>query len=122
MPKKLGILMATILFPMAMAHAEDCSDAYVYADDVYSYAEDGLRFRNLHDVRENADQANEAAEDAVLAADECSCDEASEYADDAFVYTEGAYKADKLDEAVHYMKHARHAAGEAMSALEMCEL
>ncbi|MFA6051950.1 MAG: hypothetical protein WC762_05115 [Methylobacter sp.] len=122
MPKKFGILMAAILFPMQMAHAEDCSEAFTSADDVYSFAEDSLRSHNLHDVRDNAGQANEAAEDMVLAADECSCDEASEHADDAFSYTERAYQAHKLNKAISYMKLAGAAADEAMSALEECEI
>ena len=113
------LLLAFVIFPQSVL--ADCSDAYSYADDAYSFARRGYFSDNLDDVQYYAKKTMYAAEDAISAADDCGCDDAHSYADDAYSYARKAYLSDDLDDAHYYIRKAMSAADDAMSTADDCE-
>src|SRR4030043_2353064 len=61
------ILLAYLLFPQFLL--ANCSDAYSWADDAYSYASKVYYSENLHDVHSYAGKTMSAAEEAISEAE-----------------------------------------------------
>ena len=115
----LGImLLACLFFPQFVL--ANCSAAYSWADDAYSYARKVYKSENLHDIHYYAEKTMSAAEEAMSEAKKCGCNDAYSSAKDVYGYAQKAYQTNYLHEALFYMRKAMSAAGDAMYAAADC--
>lgn len=113
----ISLMLAFITVP---AYSVDCLDAYSYADDSYTQAKRGYNSDNLDDAEYYAKKSMSAAEDAMLAAEDCGCDDAYSAASDAYSYARKADQVGDYDDAVEYLRKAKSSADDAMSYADDC--
>jgi tetratricopeptide (TPR) repeat protein len=118
--KPIATISFVLTFITVPAYSADCSDAYSYADDSYVKAKRGYNSDNLDDTEYYAKKAMSAAEDAMLAAEDCGCDDAYSAAVDAYSYARKADQAGDYDDAIEYLRKAKSSADDAMSYADDC--
>jgi len=117
---KMVISICTLFCSIFLTNEKDCSDAYSFADDAYSYSRRASNSNNLEDLHRHARNAINAFEDAMLNANNCGCDDTYYEADSGYRNATKAYNTTNIEDGQYYAKKAKRYADYAMSYAEDC--
>lgn len=114
----LFLIALSVMTPVLHA---DCSDAYSYFDDAYTYVRRGLNSDSLDDLIYYARKAMLQSEEGMSASSDCQCPNAYSEGEYAYSYSRKAYRASDYEEAIYFLRKAKSAIANAIDAIQSCD-